>query len=383
MSTAIQTEPRIKSVEVTDRAIVAYLADGRSVSVPLEWSWRLSAATPEQRANWELIGDGLGVHWPDIDEDISVEGILRGRPAGWPSRMEIKVLLDASSLIDLERGRTVSWDDFETALRQHHARLVLTRTNVLQFAAGGLKSGDFLELRSTLQQIERLPHSYLGEGRVLFGELKEAVTAFTEHREFAAINPFVKRWDETLVVDGPSRLAEFVNQRLDDLVYLLWRTGSLSLNEKKWFEPIEKQFEEDRKLPEADRKSWRKHFPKSVGWHLRMFSIPFPPDKVEELADWIYDNPVRCPGIRFAYDWRQELMSNVTEKISENDIPDRTYVLSIPYVDAITTDANNAALCRSVSRRLSKQNSSVQYESRIFASLKGLLSAKFNLAQFA
>ena len=49
--------------------------------MPLAWSWRLSDATPEQRQNYEIIGDGLGVHWPDIDEDISVEGMLNGIPA--------------------------------------------------------------------------------------------------------------------------------------------------------------------------------------------------------------------------------------------------------------------------------------------------------------
>jgi len=55
--------------------------DGRVISVPLAWSWRLSEATPAQRIHFELIGDGQGVRWPDIDEDISVEGMLHGVPA--------------------------------------------------------------------------------------------------------------------------------------------------------------------------------------------------------------------------------------------------------------------------------------------------------------
>ena len=84
MSTAILTEPRIVTVNVTDDAIVAHLADGRVISVPLEWSWRLKDAKAEQREHWEIIGDGQGVHWPDVDEDISVEGMLRGVPAKRP-----------------------------------------------------------------------------------------------------------------------------------------------------------------------------------------------------------------------------------------------------------------------------------------------------------
>ena len=74
-------EPRIKDIHVTDEEIIAYLVDGRTISVPLAWSWRLSEATPEQRSSYELIGDGQGIHWPEIDEDISAEGMLYGIPA--------------------------------------------------------------------------------------------------------------------------------------------------------------------------------------------------------------------------------------------------------------------------------------------------------------
>lgn len=84
MSTVLKVDPRISSIRVTDETITADLADGRSVSVPLAWSWRLSDATPEQRANWRLIGSGQGVHWPDVDEDISVRGMLDGIPAARP-----------------------------------------------------------------------------------------------------------------------------------------------------------------------------------------------------------------------------------------------------------------------------------------------------------
>jgi Protein of unknown function (DUF2442) len=86
MNTAVKLqEVRIKEIKVDDETITAYLVDGRTVSVPLAWSWRLSEATPEQRVNYEIIGDGQGVHWPDIDEDISAEGMLYGLPAHKPT----------------------------------------------------------------------------------------------------------------------------------------------------------------------------------------------------------------------------------------------------------------------------------------------------------
>lgn len=81
-------EPEIKDIHITDEEIIAYLIDGRTISVPLAWSWRLSEATPEQCSNFEIIGDGQGIHWPDIDEDISVNGMLYGTPAPRPKRKD-------------------------------------------------------------------------------------------------------------------------------------------------------------------------------------------------------------------------------------------------------------------------------------------------------
>ena len=79
-------DPRVTAVEITDQLITAHLVDGRIISVPLTWSWRLSDATPDQRAHYEIFGDGTGIRWPEIDEDISVRGLLEGVPAPRPSR---------------------------------------------------------------------------------------------------------------------------------------------------------------------------------------------------------------------------------------------------------------------------------------------------------
>jgi hypothetical protein len=80
MSTsAIKVEPLVVEAACSADALRAVLADGREVLVPLAWFPRLRDATSAQRANWRLIGGGVGVHWPDIDEDISVESLLAVR----------------------------------------------------------------------------------------------------------------------------------------------------------------------------------------------------------------------------------------------------------------------------------------------------------------
>jgi hypothetical protein len=84
MNTVAREYPRIVSVEVTDRSITAVFSDGRQISLPLSWSWRLERAAPAQRTRWELVGDGEGVRWPEIDEDLSARGFFEGKPAPRP-----------------------------------------------------------------------------------------------------------------------------------------------------------------------------------------------------------------------------------------------------------------------------------------------------------
>src|SRR5580693_7523844 len=69
-------------VTASEDALIADLADGRTIMVPLAWFPRLAHGTPAQRANWRLIGGGVGIHWPDLDEDISAESLLAGRRSG-------------------------------------------------------------------------------------------------------------------------------------------------------------------------------------------------------------------------------------------------------------------------------------------------------------
>jgi len=87
------TTPAAENLMVTDDTLSVDLSDGRTIAVPLGWFPRLLHATPEERNHWRLIGKGHGIHWEDLDEDISVEGLLAGRPSG-ESRASFKKWLD-------------------------------------------------------------------------------------------------------------------------------------------------------------------------------------------------------------------------------------------------------------------------------------------------
>jgi hypothetical protein len=78
----LTAEAKAQNVIVTDDTLAVDLNDGRTISVPLAWYPRLLNGTPEEQSNWRFIGDKEGIHWPDLDEDISVENLLRGKPSG-------------------------------------------------------------------------------------------------------------------------------------------------------------------------------------------------------------------------------------------------------------------------------------------------------------
>jgi len=78
---ALRADERVANVAFSPDSLSVSLMDGRTISVPLAWYPKLLQATEEQRKNWEVAGAGYGIHWPDLDEDLSTEGLLRGAPA--------------------------------------------------------------------------------------------------------------------------------------------------------------------------------------------------------------------------------------------------------------------------------------------------------------
>ena len=108
-------EALIQNIRVSDEALVADLADGRTITAPLAWFPRLAHGTPDERSHWRVIGGGEGIHWPDLDEDLSVESLLAGRRSrdtqeslrGWFERRRSLPMLPPEVILDRwakERG---------------------------------------------------------------------------------------------------------------------------------------------------------------------------------------------------------------------------------------------------------------------------------------
>ena len=91
MSTsAVAADERVKGVSVSDDELQVTLMDGRTIIIPLAWYPRLFHASTEQRGHWQIAGGGYGIHWPDIDEDLNTDGLLRGAAAPRPAHSETK-----------------------------------------------------------------------------------------------------------------------------------------------------------------------------------------------------------------------------------------------------------------------------------------------------
>ena len=101
---AVAADERVADVSFDQDALSVRLKDGRTISVPLAWYPRLFHATTEQRRNWKVAGGGYGIHWPEIDEDISTEGLLRGAPAPVPTQ-EVTACESVAPLPPFRKGR--------------------------------------------------------------------------------------------------------------------------------------------------------------------------------------------------------------------------------------------------------------------------------------
>lgn len=115
--TTLTTETRVPqaaAVSLTEDTLTVDLSDGRTISVPLAWFPRLTYADAKEREHWELIGDGEGIHWPELDEDVSVEGLLAGRPSG-ESPKSFQRWLEAK-----RAGRSLTLDALSTHAHQVH-----------------------------------------------------------------------------------------------------------------------------------------------------------------------------------------------------------------------------------------------------------------------
>jgi hypothetical protein len=270
---------------------------------------------------------------------------------------------DTSDLINLCRGAAcIDISDLARLLVDHDHRVVLSLETLVEFAAP-LKEDKLLEVRKDLNQIEELPHTFVNEGRIYDSELREAVTAFAEGREytFASVTPFAPRLDEAIDLHGkpleivqrgrpvPTRM--IVNFRLFDVIDYLWKYDRHIFDVQRRREPQWIQvMKADREMTQPPK--LRDHFVTMMARALAEHQIQSPAAGIDGFARWVYESPSRCPGVRLTYETHHRFRRDKTAEPAASDIIDLARIPSVPYVDFFIADKKMMVYCAQAAKEI-------------------------------
>jgi hypothetical protein len=291
---------------------------------------------------------------------------------------EMRILPDARDLINLtEHGRPVGTEEFCHYLEAHQHQIVLSFTNIRELAGPLARRGDFLQVRRWLQALEAMPHLYLQEATIIGREIESGVHSFNSGIEYQPIDIYATRWDRTLMMPPGQQRAEydqFVGLRLDNIVYDMFRSRpQIFAPPEEHLPRLVHQFEQDRERTRLRAVSPHGHFINAFRRHAQSFEIQLPAGREEELARWVYANPIRCPGTRLHHETYRQLMANEADVPEVGDFSDLAHIFSIPYVEAATLDNRMRAYCAQASHRLSRLPVGVDYRDRLYRGLAELI----------
>jgi hypothetical protein len=285
----------------------------------------------------------------------------------------MRILLDAKDLINaIEHSRPVTAEQLNERLRAAGHQLVLTATNVREFAAGAEKD-NFLPMRSLLQRLEAMPVTYIREWNIQRAEILAARSAYQSGTEPSAIDPYVARWDYALFPGRPPSEI-YVGYRLDEIIYDLWKQDpELLLYPKRISDRFGPWLESQRELLRSEHKSDKQLFIENAPKYLSGVGLPTGGFAHARWGKWVYSNPERCPGLVLSFLTLRGLIGNTMHAPKGSVIPDTAYVAAVPYVDAITLDASMFTYVSMASRKLRALNSATDFSSRLFRNVESVL----------
>jgi hypothetical protein len=271
------------------------------------------------------------------------------------------VYLDSANLMDICRDRAqIGISELRQQLAAGLHQIVFSFDTLIEVAAP-LHNGQLLEVRRELNQLDDLPHIFVNEARIRDMEMREALAAFEQGREyeFAAVRPFASRLDRAIDVQGlpqyvnqpvgaqlmPVDTDMLVNRKIWDVIIYEFRQDPETFNvyrrlEQKWIATMKA----DRMLENPPALS--DHFVTTMSKYLDKYRLQALTAGVEPFARWIYDSPSRCPGIRLTYEAYHCFRKNLGARARASDITDLQRIIAVPYVDFFVTDGAMLNYCR-------------------------------------
>jgi hypothetical protein len=277
------------------------------------------------------------------------------------------IYLDSADLINICRGKSqIGIAELRQRLAAGSHQIVLSLDTLIEIAAA-LRNGLQLEVRSDLNSLDDLPHIFINEARIRDMEMREALAAFEQGREYevAAVGPFSSRLDRAIDVQGRR---QYVNQPVG--AQLVRVNTDMIVNFQIWdaiiymFQQDPETFDVQRRLEqewsavmEADRMlknppSLSDHFVTTMSRNLNTHGIQAPEAGVEPFARWVYNSPSRCPGIRLAYETQHCFRKNLKARPRASDLIDLARIAAVPYVDLFVADGEMLNYCRQAVRSI-------------------------------
>jgi len=258
----------------------------------------------------------------------------------------VRIFLDARDLINLVEGRgPCSLGEIRGRLSAGGHEVALSPTVVFEVAAPLVEPSTDTVVMRRLNALESLPVAYLADSQIGLLELTSAISSFLGGREYAPIDPYVERFDAAIPISGSAPTAAYLRHSLAETVFTIWRQKPDLL---RWpttkVDGLQAVMAADRSLTSTP--SLASHFRKKLRRDLRLYGIAEPPSGVDSLADWIYQSPDRCPGLRLGYEVFHQLRRNIGDLPAASDFGDFAHVSCLPYVDLITLDRRMADYVR-------------------------------------
>jgi hypothetical protein len=288
--------------------------------------------------------------------------------------MTFRIFLDSKDLINLvRRSQPFDLATADKWLRERNAEIVLSHTSVSEFVPAA--TTDRLQVRWELQELERLPVSYIRLGDLRCPELWLAARAFAESRPYVPFDPYVTSFWRTfwnLIPEDGKEVAQTrelelrVNFRLDEQIFMLWTRPENFMNTESDKQSLQSVLDAYRK------RTPRQRFREDVEAAMNDCNGSLELD-LDVFVAWLQDRPRVAPAWRFFWQTAEELTLNTTDLAKPGDLHDLLHLSATPYVDAVTLDGRFRSYARQATRKLRSIDDSIDYDRRLFGSFEAII----------
>lgn len=278
----------------------------------------------------------------------------------------MRIYLDTKDIIEIiEKSNPISLKDLEKILRKKNSELVISITLLLEISEPLIHKSKKTNVMSVINQIEMIPHIFIHVKNLIRFELLEAIDAFNNGREYKNVDPFRRRFTETLDLEKYFPLGKLIIYSLAEIIWNLFHEGALGGFDKhsnRW----RKAFFNERNLPRKPTK--KESFIYTIKKHLLLYNLKPPNQGIILFAKWIYKKSFRCPSIRLINEVFHKIVKNIGDIPKNSDLADFSHIQCLPYVDLMTVDRRFYAYVSQATKSLN-----INYQSKIRKSVKEIL----------